>query len=230
VGLSQEVRHAAPRLVGGGIGVYALLATLGLLLTRVFQHSAMFRADQRLSAWWAEQRTPTLNSWTHVGSMFSDTPVAIAATAVIVLGLAVWLRRWREPVAVVLAISGELFIFLLVTSSVHRKRPAVPHLDAAPPTSSFPSGHVGAAVALYVGLAVVLVSLSRDWSRRWPVAPAVVLLCAIPVIVGLSRMYRGMHFLTDVLAGAAAGGLWMAVVMATLLRNRNRNRNRNRTP
>jgi membrane-associated phospholipid phosphatase len=220
MGLGREVRYAAPRLVGGAIGVYAFLAILGLLLTRVFQDSAVFRADQRLSVWWGEQRTPALNRWTQLGGMLSDTPVAIAATAVIVLGLALWLRRRREPVAVLLSISGELSIFLLVTSSVHRKRPTVPHLDAAPPTSSFPSGHTGAAVALYVGLAVILVILSRDWSRRWPVVPAAGVLCAVPVIVGLSRMYRGMHFLTDVLAGAVAGGLWMAIVMATLLRNR----------
>jgi membrane-associated phospholipid phosphatase len=227
-GWQAQVRYAAGRLVGGGILVYAFLAALGLLLTRVVEHGAVTDADRRVSLWWAQHRTPGLNGWTHVASMMSDTITAIAATVVIVLVLALWLRRWREPIAVVLSISGELFIFLLVTATVHRQRPTVPHLDPAPPTSSFPSGHTGAAVALYVGLAVILLTLSRGWNRRWPGAVLAVLLCAVPVVVGLSRMYRGMHFLTDVLAGAVAGGLWMAIVMATLLRDRPRNRSRNR--
>jgi membrane-associated phospholipid phosphatase len=216
--LGQEVRYAAPRLIGGGVLVYAFLAGLGLLLTRVFDHSVVMTADRRVSVWWAEQRTATLNRLTHVGSMMSDTNTAIVATAVIVIGLGLWLRRWREPLTVVLAISGELFIFLLVTSTVHRQRPTVPHLDPAPPTSSFPSGHTGAAVALYVGLAIILLMLSRDWSHRWPAGVLAVLLCLVPVIVGLSRMYRGMHYLTDVLAGAFAGGLWMLIVLVTLMR------------
>jgi undecaprenyl-diphosphatase len=40
---------------------------------------------------------------------------------------------------------------------------------------------------------------------------------AIPVFVGLSRVYRGMHFVSDVIAGAIAGGLWLAVVLVVLL-------------
>jgi membrane-associated phospholipid phosphatase len=100
---------------------------------------------------------------------------------------------------------------------VHRQRPTVPQLDPAPPTSSFPSGHTGASVALYVGLAVILLIVTRGSARRIWVMMVAALLCAVPVVVALSRIYRGMHFLTDVIAGALAGGLWMTVVVATLL-------------
>ena len=43
-------------------------------------------------------------------------------------------------------------------------------------------------------------------------------LFVLPVVVGLSRLYRGMHYPTDVVIGALGGGLWLAVVVTTLLR------------
>lgn len=209
-----------PRLLAAAVVLYGLLALTGLLLTHVLNHSALASNDQSVSRWFAAQRTPTLNSLTHVGSMLSDTPTAIAVTAVLVVALRLWRRRWRESAAIVTAIVGELTIFLGVTSTVHRTRPSVPHLDPAPPTSSFPSGHTGAAVALYVGLAVVLILASHRSPHRSAPLLLAAIVCCVPVVVGLSRLYRGMHFLTDVVAGAVAGGLWMAIVMWTVLGGR----------
>lgn len=215
--MRREVRHAATRLLPAAVAVYLLLAGTGLLLTRVLSGSAVVRADQRVSRWFFQHRTAELNSLTHVGSMLSDTKTVIAVTVVLVVALRLWCRRWRESIAIVLCILGELTIFLGVTSTVHRTRPTVPHLDPAPPTSSFPSGHTGAAVALYVGLAVILLVASRGSAGRPAALIISALLCCIPIVVGISRIYRGMHFATDVLAGACAGGLWMAVVMRSML-------------
>jgi undecaprenyl-diphosphatase len=85
---------------------------------------------------------------------------------------------------------------------VNRDRPLVPRLDSTPPTSSYPSGHTAASIALYVGLAIIIWSLVRSTTVRaitWIVA------VAIPVLVGISRLYRGMHHLTDVLASVLLG-------------------------
>lgn len=213
----EVARYVLPRLLGGGAGVYAFLAVCGLLLTHVFEHSGLARYDRSVSQWFSNHRTPSLNSWTHIGSSLSDTTSAIILTALLVVGLRLWLHRWRESIAIFLAIQGELFIFVLVTATVHRQRPTVKHLDPAPPTSSFPSGHTGAAVALYVGFAVILLVLSRNWSSRSGAIVLASVLGLVPIVVAISRLYRGMHFLTDVLAGAVAGGLWMAIVMATVL-------------
>jgi membrane-associated phospholipid phosphatase len=212
-----ELHRCVPRLLGGAVVVYLLLAATGLLVNRVLSHGAFGRWDRGVSRWFSEHRTPTLNSLTHYGSLLSDTKTAIALTAVLVVGLRIWRGRWRESAVILLCIVGELTIFLGVTSTVHRTRPTVPHLDPAPPTSSFPSGHTGAAVALYVGLAVIVLMATRDRARRWPYVAAAALLCVVPVIVATSRVYRGMHFATDVTAGALAGGLWMAIVVTTLL-------------
>jgi membrane-associated phospholipid phosphatase len=212
-----ELRRDVPRLLGGAALVYLLLAGTGLLVNRVLSHGAFGRWDQGVSRWFFEHRNGTVNTLTHYGSMVSDTRTAIVVTAVLVIGLRVWRGRWRESVVVLLCIVGELTIFLGVTSTVHRKRPTVPHLDPAPPTSSFPSGHTGAAVALYVGLAVTLLLVTRRERHRSAYLLVAGLLCVLPVIVGVSRVYRGMHFVSDVVAGALAGGLWMVLVVRTLL-------------
>jgi undecaprenyl-diphosphatase len=217
--LKGEFRYTAPRLLGGGVALYALLAVTGLILTGPLAGSALVRGDHRVSRWFLEHRTGALNAATHAGTMLSDTTTAIVLTAVLVVAFRAGLRRWREALTVLTAISGELFIFLLVTATVHRPRPDVIRLDAAPPTSSFPSGHTGAAVALYVTLAVVLWRLARTARRALAVAARVVavLACVVPEIVGVSRVYRGMHYPSDVVTGALAGGLWTLLVLATLL-------------
>ena len=128
---------------------------------------------------------------------------------------AVWLGRWREPSALLLAISGELLIFAFVTATVHRTRPDVIRLDPAPPTSSFPSGHTGAAVALYGCIAVIVL---RELRPRQLARVLAAVLAIIPLAVAVSRIYRGMHFPTDVLGGAAAGGAWLILVVLLVLR------------
>ena len=67
----------------------------------------------------------------------------------------------------------EVSVFLTTAAVIDRQRPSVPRLDEAPPTSSYPSGHTAAAVALYIGLAlVVAATVRRAWWRAlaWVVA------------------------------------------------------------
>jgi undecaprenyl-diphosphatase len=155
-----------------------------------------------------------LNTLTHYGTLLAETITAIALTVVLVVVLRVWLGRWRESIAVLVSILGELFVFLLVTNTVGRPRPPVPRLDVAPPTSSFPSGHTAAAVALYGCLALVVL---RQLANRWLAYTIAVLCWCVPVIVAVSRVYRGMHYVTDVTFGAIGGGLWLLVTVLVVL-------------
>ncbi|MCX4690587.1 phosphatase PAP2 family protein [Kitasatospora purpeofusca] len=116
-------------------------------------------------------------------------------------------RRRHEAAFLGGAVAARSAVFLLVTLYVDRPRPTAPHLDTAPPISGFPSGHVGAAVALHGALAVLAALRVRGRLR-----PRLCVLAALlPALVAFSRLYRGMHHPTDVLFGLANGGatLWI---------------------
>jgi undecaprenyl-diphosphatase len=202
------------QLVGSGLLLLAFLVAVGWTLTRIYPGSELVGRDNRTARWFLESRTPTWNTVSDVGSRLADTGTAVGLTVVAVLALRWWLGRWRESLVVLAAISGELFVFLLVTNTVDRPRPPVSRLDEAPPTSSFPSGHTAAAIALYGVLAVIVL---RRWGNR-PAARAVaVLFLCVPVVVATARMYRGMHYPSDVLFGFVGGGLWLLAVLFLLM-------------
>ena len=107
---------------------------------------------------------------------------------------------------VAVAVAGEVAIFLVVTLLVDRQRPPVKHLDEAPPTSGFPSGHTAATIALWGALAVLASERARSALVR---GVFLALAFGLPLLVASSRLYRGMHFLSDVLGGVVLGGLWL---------------------
>src|SRR4029453_7917620 len=161
------------------------------------------RADAGVSRWLAGERIPDLNDATRYTSEVGGTLTVTALPVVAVAFAALAWRRWREPMLVAVAVAGEVAIFLVVTMLVDRERPPVRHLDEAPPTSSFPSGHTAATIALWGSLAV----LANERARSAVVRNLfLVLAFVVPVVVASSRMYRGMHYLSDVLGGVLLGG------------------------
>jgi membrane-associated phospholipid phosphatase len=164
--------------------------------------------DTRIARWFARQRTPTWDSVTWVGSGSAEAVVKITAT--LVLGaFFVWRwRRWNEIALLAGSLVFEVTVFTASTFIVDRDRPPVPPLDTVPPTSSFPSGHTAAAIAFYGALAIIAWwHVRSQWVRRLAVTAAIVL----PPIVGLSRMYRGMHHFSDVVVGAVIGAVALLV-------------------
>jgi undecaprenyl-diphosphatase len=104
--------------------------------------------------------------------------------------------------------AGELGIFLVAAYVVMRPRPHVSHLDGhAPPTSAYPSGHTAATTCLYVAIAILVIGLARGWWRWLFLIPAI----ALPILVATSRLYRGEHHPTDVLASLLLSALWLTV-------------------
>jgi undecaprenyl-diphosphatase len=120
----------------------------------------------------------------------------------------------RLPTFLAIAVVGETTLFVLASLVIDRLRPGIPHLDGAPPTSSFPSGHTAATVALWCGLALGLARTHPSHPLRllsW------VLAVALPGFVLASRLYRGMHWPTDVAASVVFTLLWLLLLRAVLL-------------
>lgn len=194
------------RAVGEIFAAFLALVTAGLsagwLLLGPLAGSRLADWDRGVALWLANRRNPALDTLTDVGSAFANTVNIIVALLVLVVGMTLVWRRWRESLTLGVALGLEASVFVVVSSIVGRDRPPVEQLDPSPPTASFPSGHTGAAFAFYIGIALIVYWTTR---KRLPRAAAVLVAALIPSIVAVSRMYRGMHFMTDVLFGAALG-------------------------
>jgi membrane-associated phospholipid phosphatase len=204
----------AAAVVGAFVLVEALLLGLGLLITRVLDNSPVEREEVDFENAVLTRRTPTWDTVTHYGTVLGATPTVVALTAAGCLVLALRRHGPRLPLFLALAVIGETLLFLIASALLDRVRPPIPHLDAAPPTSSFPSGHTAASVALWVGLALGL-SRTRPGHRLralvWSLA------VAVPLFVLASRLYRGMHWPTDVAAGVLFSLVWLLLLRAVLL-------------
>ena len=164
----------------------------------------------RGTRWLVQYRQQEGISESKLITTLSETLTIITLTA-LAAALCRWkFGRWSEALLVIYAVVGETAIFVSTTLFIDRPRPRVPQLDEAPPTSSFPSGHTAAAVCFYGSVAAIILWHSR---YRWIKVTAVVVCTAVPLLIAVSRVYRGMHYPTDVLAGMLFGAIWLTVVV-----------------
>jgi membrane-associated phospholipid phosphatase len=202
IGAERPVAVFLAAVVLGYAALLAVMVGLGLVLTQLLLPMGGFAArDESINRWLADHRDPTLEHLSWIGSTLAGgvvIPVVVGACLVAFLAF----RRWRLAAFVLFVICIESGAYRATTLIVHRDRPDVDRLESLPVDASFPSGHTAAALALYGGLLLVLAS----WARRTTVsAAACAFLVAIPLFVAWSRMYRGMHHLTDSIAGLLLG-------------------------
>jgi undecaprenyl-diphosphatase len=206
----RPVAVAAGAGAAGAVIMCVVLTGLGLSLTEGLLSGPLGRWDESVNDWFLLHRSSSVSAVAHIGSTIAGTGwiVAVAAVCVAILLLVGWRR---EAGFIVVALTVEVSVFLMTTLLVARERPTVPQLEASPPTSSFPSGHTAAAIALYVGLALILTPHIRRW---WVGALVWFLAIAIPSFVAVSRVYAGMHHVTDVAGSVVLGA--GALVAATI--------------
>ena len=200
------------------LGWYAVITAtwigIGKLITGPLKDSAVTRADLRAAKWFVAHRTPMWDRLTVWGSGLAETLTKIIVTTVLALVLLKVWKRWFEPLILAVTLIVEASAFIVVTTVVNRPRPPVARLDNSPVGSSFPSGHVAAAAA-YFAITVIIFWHTRKVCAR---TLAVIVTSLIPLIVALSRMYRGMHFLSDVVGGALLGAAAVTVTVLVMRR------------
>ncbi len=191
--------------VGLACSLLALLA-FGAITEDVIEHDPITRFDLTLAARLRETATP---AWDHVfvGVSLLGSPATWAGIGVIAAAVLAVRRRWIPLVAWVTALAGGGAIDALLKVVIQRPRPAGAYAFLHGETFSFPSGHAMGSLVGYGMLAYLVCSSTRG--RRWdPLVMAVA--ASLVLAIGFSRLYLGVHYFSDVVAGYAAGAVWLA--------------------
>jgi undecaprenyl-diphosphatase len=198
------------RVVAAYLVLTVVSLAVGLALTHLLD-STVGRWDEHVNEAFVVNREGVWNTLTKFATAALNTLPVIGVIALCCLIFL--LKRWfYEAALLALAMTLEITVFLSTTFIVNRPRPAVPRLNSTPSTASFPSGHTAAATVLGVALAlIVTLHCSRRLVRVTVWSLAVLISC----LVGVGRVYRGLHHPTDVIAGLLLGvGCVVAAVVA----------------
>jgi membrane-associated phospholipid phosphatase len=200
----DPVQVSTLALTVGLLAVTGMVAGFGAAAVAATR-TPVWWVDAALADWGSRAATPAataiLEGCTTLGATWFVTVVAV------VVGLVEAFRRRPGAVAFVLvAVAGQNVINNAVKLLVQRARPPVEPLTANS-GFSFPSGHTAAAAATYAVIALLL-ARGHPWRARVGLAGAA---AALTCMVGASRVLLGVHWLTDVIAGALVGLLWFGV-------------------
>lgn len=195
----------------GGVLVLALTLATGEIYDAVEEGDGVASFDrpvlERALGLRSPGRDAALTWFTHLGGPTGMTIIAATVTV-----LMVWRWRSRTPLLLmVVTVAGSLSVTLVGKAVVGRLRP--PQVDAVPPfesSPSFPSGHALNSTAI-AGMVAYLLLLHLQ--RRAARVLGVVLAVGWAVAIGLSRVFLGHHWLTDVMVGWVLGAAWLAVVV-----------------
>ena len=201
-------------LVTAGLGV--LVAGVFTVLSAQIYESVTDKGgvaglDRPVLDWMVARRSGGLDTavtyYTHLGG----TVIMPVIASVAAVALALWWRRWTPILLMAVAAGGSVLLTVIGKQSIDRARPpqrfAVAPFETSP---SFPSGHT---LNSWVILLLIAYLIScRVESRGWRITVTAVA-GVLAVAMGLSRVYLGHHWLTDVLVGWTLGSAWLIVVV-----------------
>jgi undecaprenyl-diphosphatase len=182
-----------------------LTILFGILAEEVVSHESN-TFDGVITGFIGQFTNPAVTLAMKVLTTLGSTGVISIIGTGLVITLVLLRRPLLDPLFIITATSGGLLISELLKSVFHRLRPDLNHLVHAA-GYSFPSGHSMVSFAFYGAVAYLLLNcLPRTLIRRL-IAGCIVLFV---FFIGISRIYLGVHFPSDVAAGFIAGGAWLA--------------------
>jgi undecaprenyl-diphosphatase len=204
----------------GALGVFLVIgivvaAVCTLLFGELAEHvmaGSTQAFDETVLRWIAPHRTPMLD-----GTMLEITALGTGTVVMMIVavsGLFLWLTQHRYSAILLLAsTAGGIALNGLLKIRFDRPRPHVISWGAHAVSSSFPSGHVMSATIVYGTVAYLAARLQqRVWARWTTMGFALIVI----ILIALSRIYLGVHYPSDVLAGATIGLAWAGFCMAML--------------
>lgn len=194
------------------VRVAALVSMFTILAVQVATSGWLTGADAATLGWFVAHRSPAVTTTAVVVTTVGG-PAGTAMIGVLAAAALSWRRRSLLPGAFLIVTVGAAAIASTVVKNIlDRARPPAVTQLVAETDFSYPSGHVTGIVALVGALFVVLGTAHRSAVRT---AIAVLAAAVVVTIVAVTRLYLGVHWLSDVLGGALLGGV--VVVAASLI-------------
>lgn len=185
------------------IGVAALV--LGLATLDVVTGGPISAHDPGAVAWMGAHHAAGMNVLMIWTSLLGG-PAATSVYAALVAAAYAMRRRFTAAAAIAALVYGGVLLNFSLKLVLERARPIVEAPLVTLPTYSFPSGHAAASTIFGGLICVVTWRSSTSRTRRSIIAAAIALLVAM---VWTSRVYLGLHYPTDIIAGAAEGCIWL---------------------
>jgi membrane-associated phospholipid phosphatase len=216
--ISKRLRELGPTLILGLLILSAGGWAFGALAEEVAEDDTGL--DNRIADELHEHATRPLTEFFEALTTLGNG-IVLAGVAAIAAYLLARRRYYAEAVLMVLAYVGAEVLSYSLKLAFRRDRPFFTDPLATVSTYSFPSGHATVSVAVYGALCLVLLRRLTGPARVVCLAATVLLVS----LIGFSRLYLGVHFLSDVLAGFSVGLAWLALCVVVLdLHHRRRSR------
>jgi len=182
-----------------------LLALFGGVVEDLLTGDPIVAADMHISSLVAVFRTPPLVHFFLWVSMLGKWQVVLVLSLTLITALYLLREKPLIP-SFLLALVGSTTFAWLGKVAFHRPRPELAVYTER--SFSFPSGHAVIAISLYGFIAFVLISRTQVWKRKVNYAMAAAVLA---LLIGTSRIYLGVHYLSDVWGGFLLGSLWLVI-------------------
>lgn len=207
--VARTPRSRLALAIGGFLVLLVCLLALGVIADDVREQEAI-ALDAIATPLLHSYASPMLNSVMQTFTDLGSTPVVLPLLIAAVV-LLLWRRHGREALFLTVAMVGSVALNQALKLIFERPRPQLSWAQVIP-EYSFPSGHAMNSFVFYVSLALIMWVLRGR--RAGLIAVTVGLLLAL--CIGVSRIYFGYHYFTDVVGGYLAGAAWLLLVSAVL--------------
>jgi membrane-associated phospholipid phosphatase len=210
-------RHISPRLetlisaVGfGGLGICLLLIWILAKLSREIWERESFSFDTSFLLWLHQFANPILDKAMVTITQLGN-PSVVIPVAIITLGVLVGSRQRSAALLFAIACLGSAILNTGLKLVFIKPRPELWHRLIVETSYSYPSGHALGSMVLYGMIAYLL-------SQRYPKFSNMIYVAAAGLIstICFSRLYLGVHWLTDIIAGLGIGFLWLVICITML--------------
>lgn len=190
--------------------VIALIVVVGGInlfveLTETLKSDLLADYDQQITEYVISHRSPVLTKYfvfvTHVGDVYGYAIVLIVFTLMSIFVF----KRWKYTVQIFLVLLLSAVSNLMLKRFVDRARPGIEHMVSVE-TLSYPSGHAMSAMAFYGFLMYLFYRFKINIFLKIGI---IMLLGLLILSIGLSRIYLGVHFPSDIAGGYIAGFIWV---------------------